>query len=73
VREARLLNETRPFHCVSCNKAFGTQQMVSTMLGRLAGHSLFANPEAQRRLQMCADCRVVDMMSSRNEASVLKL
>ena len=73
VREARVLNETQPFHCVSCGKVFGTQQMVATMLGRLAGHSMFAGKEAHRRLQMCADCRVVDMMASKDEASVLKL
>ena len=29
--------------------------------------------DALKRLQMCADCRVVDMMSSKNEVSVLKL
>lgn len=73
VREARLLNETSPFHCVSCNKPFGTQQMVNAMLGRLAGHSMFAGEGALRRLQMCADCRVVDMMSNKSEASVLRL
>ena len=73
VREARLLNETQPFHCVSCGKAFGTKQMVEVMLGRLAGHSMFSQPEALRRLQMCADCRVVDMMSSKNEVSILSL
>jgi ferredoxin len=73
VREARVLNETQPFHCVSCNKAFGTRQMVDAMLGRLAGHSMFADAAALRRLQMCADCRVVDMMSNKNEVSVLKL
>jgi ferredoxin len=73
VREARVLNETRPFHCVMCDKPFGTKQMVESMLGRLAGHSMFSSPEAQRRLQMCADCRVVDMMSNKHEASVLKL
>lgn len=73
VREARVLNETQPFHCVSCRKPFGTKQMVDAMLGRLVGHSMFANEEALRRLQMCADCRVVDMMSSKNEVSVLKL
>ncbi|APV50600.1 hypothetical protein BWI17_13415 [Betaproteobacteria bacterium GR16-43] len=73
VREARVLNETKPFHCVLCAKPFGTLQMVNTMLGRLATHSMFSTPEAQRRLQMCADCRVVDMMSNKNEASVLKL
>ncbi len=73
VREARVLNETQPFHCVSCGKPFGTKQMVDAMLGRLAGHSMFSGGEALRRLQMCADCRVVDMMSSKDEVSVLKL
>lgn len=73
VREARLLNETQPFHCVSCQKPFGTRQMVEAMTGRLAGHSMFAGGEALRRLQMCADCRVVDMMKSKNEVSVLRL
>ncbi|QJR11596.1 Ion-translocating oxidoreductase complex subunit B [Usitatibacter rugosus] len=73
VREVRVLNETRPFHCVLCAKPFGTERMVSTMIGRLAGHSMFATEEARRRLQMCADCRVVDMMSNKQEASVLKL
>ena len=73
VREARVLNQTQPFHCVRCNKPFGTKQMVDAMMGRLAGHSMFAQGDALRRLQMCADCRVVDMMSSKNEVSVLRL
>jgi ferredoxin len=73
VREARVLNETQPYHCVSCNKPFGTRQMVDAMLGRLGGHSMFAGEGALRRLQMCADCRVVDMMASKNEVSVLRL
>jgi ferredoxin len=51
VREARLLNETQPFHCVRCQKPFGTKQMVEAMMGRLAGHSMFA---AARR---CSACR----------------
>ncbi len=72
-RETRVLNEAQPFHCVSCGKPFGTRQMVDAMMGRLAGHSMFAGGEALRRLQMCADCRVVDMMSNKNEVSVLKL
>lgn len=73
VREARVLNEAEPFHCVRCRKPFGTRQMVDAMMGRLAGHSMFAGGEALRRLQMCADCRVVDMMESKSEASVLRL
>jgi len=72
-REARVLNEAQPFHCVSCGKAFGTRQLVESMLGRLSTHSMFSRPEALRRLQMCGDCRVVDLMSAQDEASVLKL
>jgi ferredoxin len=73
VREARVLNETQPFHCIRCNKPFGTKQMVDAMMGRLVGHSMFTQGDALKRLQMCADCRVVDMMSSKNEVSVLRM
>jgi ferredoxin len=72
-REARLLNETQPFRCIRCDKPFGTKQMIEAMLGRLASHGMFSKPDALRRLQMCGDCRVVDMMSAKNEASVLRL
>jgi ferredoxin len=72
-REARLLNETQPFRCIRCDKPFGTKQMIEAMLGRLASHGMFSKPGALRRLQMCGDCRVVDMMSAKNEVSVLKL
>ena len=73
VRQARVVNRTEPFHCVSCGKAFGTAQIVQSMMGRLAGHSMFAGDGALRRLQMCADCRVLDMMSAKDEVSVMKL
>lgn len=73
VREARVLNETQPFHCISCNKPFGTRQMVDAMMGRLASHAMFSGGAALKRLQMCADCRVVDMMKSKDEVSVLRL
>jgi ferredoxin len=73
VREARVVNETQPFHCIKCKKAFGTRQMVETMMGRLAGHKMFTGGDALKRLQMCADCRVVDMMSAKDEVSVLRL
>jgi ferredoxin len=73
VREPRVVNETQPFHCVSCNKPFGTKLMIDAMLARLTGHSMFAGGAALRRLQMCADCRVVDMMAAKNETSILDL
>ncbi len=73
VRQARVVNETQPFHCIRCQKPFGTKLMVDAMLGRLAGHSMFSQGDALKRLQMCADCRVVDMMASKGEMSILKL
>jgi len=67
-KEPVTLNEAQPFNCVRCGKPFGTRQMVENMLGKLTGHSMFAG--STRRLQMCGDCRVVDMMENTNESSV---
>jgi ferredoxin len=67
-KEPVTLNEAQPFHCVRCGKPFGTKQMVENMLGKLSGHSMFAG--STRRLQMCGDCRVVDMMENKAEASI---
>jgi ferredoxin len=65
-----VLNEAEPFNCVRCGKPFGTKAMIDAMLGKVGGHSMFAGVGALKRLQMCADCRVVDMMSNTNEASI---
>jgi ferredoxin len=65
-----VLNEAEPFNCVRCGKPFGTRQMVDSMLGKLTGHSMFAAGGSLRRLQMCADCRVVDMMENKDEISI---
>jgi ferredoxin len=67
-KEPVTLNEADPFNCVRCGKAFGTRQMVENMLGRLGGHSMFAG--GTRRLQMCGDCRVVDMMENKVETTI---
>jgi len=67
-KEPVTLNEAQPFNCIRCGKPFGTRQMVDNMLGKLSGHSMFAG--STRRLQMCGDCRVVDMMENTNESSV---
>ena len=66
-----VLNESAPFDCISCGKALGTKLMIDTMLGKLAGHSMFAAEGQLNRLKMCADCRVVDMMSNQKEFSIL--
>jgi hypothetical protein len=44
--------------------------MIDRMLGKLAGHSMFGGEAAARRLQMCADCRVVDMVSNPSESTI---
>ena len=67
-KEPVTLNEADPFDCVRCGKPFGTRQMVENMLGKLGGHSMFAG--GTRRLQMCGDCRVVDMMDNKAEATI---
>ena len=68
VKETVTLNEAEPFSCVRCGKPFGTKQMIENMMGKLGGHSMFAG--GTRRLQMCADCRVVDMMENKSEAQI---
>ena len=72
-----VLNEAEPFNCVRCGKPFGTRAMVENMLGKLSGHSMFSGAGAPgsklRRLQMCADCRVVDMLENKDEMNVLDI
>ena len=67
-KEPVTLNEAEPFNCVRCGKPFGTRRMVDTMLAKLGAHSMFAG--GTRRLQMCGDCRVVDMMENKAEATI---
>ncbi len=69
-RQAVALHEAEPFHCVSCGKPFGTKRLIENMTGKLSAHSMFAGAGALRRLQMCGDCRVVDMASSKDEPSI---
>lgn len=64
------LHEATPFNCVRCGNPFGTRRMVENMMGKLGAHSMFAGGVALRRLQMCGDCRVVDMMDNRTEGSI---
>jgi ferredoxin len=72
-RAPRVLNEAAVFQCVSCGKALGTQKMIENMLGKLAGHSMFAAPGALDRLKMCADCRVVDLIKNENSVDIRDL
>ncbi len=68
-REARVVNETKPYACIRCAKPFGTLKAVESMLGKLAGHAMFQGA-ALERLKMCSDCRVIDMYSAEHEVKI---
>ena len=70
-RREIVLNEAEPFNCVKCGKPFGTKQLIESMTAKLTGHSMWQGDAVLRRMMMCADCRIVDMMENKNEASVL--
>jgi ferredoxin len=63
-KQPRVLNEAAIFKCIRCDKPLGTEKLIGSMLSRLAGHSMFAEPGSLDRLKMCADCRVIDMMKT---------
>lgn len=68
-KEAIVLNEMQPYSCVRCGKPFGTLKAIESMLGKLAGHSMFQGA-ALERLKMCGDCRVIDIYSADNEIKI---
>ncbi|MDB5763189.1 MAG: iron-sulfur binding protein [Herminiimonas sp.] len=70
-RQPAVLNEAQPYHCIRCNKPFGTLQMIDNMVAKLSLHGAFAGNID--RIRMCADCRVVDMMENKRETSITDL
>jgi ferredoxin len=69
--QAVVLNQSQPFHCIRCQKAFGTLQMIENMLSKLSQHAAFAGN--LDRMRMCGDCRVIDMMRPQDETTVTQL
>jgi ferredoxin len=58
----RVLHEEEAVHCIGCCKPLATRSMLDTLARKLQGNPMFQSEEAFRRLQMCGDCRVRDMM-----------
>jgi len=58
----RVLHEEEPFCCVTCGKPFATRSVIERMQSRLSGHWMYADDRSRRRLMMCEDCRVVDVV-----------
>ncbi len=71
-KQLRVLNATEPYRCVRCDKPFGTLKAIEVMMGKLAAHPMFQG-EAAKRLQMCGDCRVIDLHSNPNEVRITDL
>jgi ferredoxin len=69
----RVLNEAAVFPCIRCGKPLGTKPMVEAMLAKLANHSMWSAPGALDRMKMCADCRVVDLVTNENSVDIRKL
>ncbi len=60
----RTLKAEAPFRCIACGKPFATESMIARMTEKLAGHWLFQKPEAVKRLRMCEECRVKDLLEA---------
>ncbi|MBA2689694.1 MAG: 4Fe-4S binding protein [Burkholderiales bacterium] len=69
-KSERILNEAEPFHCLACGKAFATRQLIDNMTTKLSSHAMFTGADALKRLQMCSDCRVIDMMKTKSDATI---
>lgn len=53
-----VLNEEEPFACIECGTLFGVKSTIERITEKLTNHSMFADPEKLRMIQMCDDCRV---------------
>lgn len=61
-KERVVLKEEDPFACIRCGTPFGIKSTIETIVARLAGHAMFAEPGRLDLLKMCEDCRVIAQM-----------
>ena len=61
-QRARVLHEEQPFCCIVCGKAFASKSIIHEMEKKLSDHWMFQNEDALKRLRMCEDCRIKDMV-----------
>ncbi|MBR0666771.1 4Fe-4S dicluster domain-containing protein [Roseomonas hellenica] len=59
-RQPVVVKEEAPFHCLRCQKPFGTASSIAKVKAKLAAHWMFADPARLRVLEMCEDCRVIE-------------
>ncbi len=54
-----VIHEEEPFACIECGALFGVKSTIDKITEKLAGkHSMFADGDAAKLIQMCDDCRV---------------
>ena len=66
-RAQRTLKAEEPFLCVVCAKPFATRRMIDNIKAKIGSHRMFAG-DGLRRLEMCEDCRVIDMYQPASDA-----
>ena len=63
----QVLNEEEPFACIECGSLFGVKSTIMRITEQLAGkHSMFADQDAIKMIQMCDNCRVSAAYHSEN-------
>ena len=55
------LHQEAPFLCLHCARPFATQSMISKLTEKLKDHPMYDSPAALKRLQLCEQCRFVDL------------
>ncbi|MDD1792896.1 4Fe-4S binding protein [Enterovibrio sp. ZSDZ42] len=61
-QQRQIIHEEPAAECVSCGKPFAPVSMVNMLIEKLRNHSHFQD-DAIKRLSMCEDCRVRDIVS----------
>ncbi|HEB77016.1 MAG TPA: hypothetical protein ENI90_00625, partial [Methylothermaceae bacterium] len=61
-RQPQVLHQQTPFNCLDCGKAFANQRMIEAVLRKIEGHPMFGDARKKRRLLLCDECRVRDIM-----------
>ncbi|MCC1492931.1 4Fe-4S binding protein [Cognatishimia sp. F0-27] len=53
-----VINEEEPFACIECGSLFGVKSTIDKITEKLSAHSMFADGEKLKLIQMCDDCRI---------------
>ena len=68
-RAERVLHSAEAFSCLRCGRPFATRGMVDRIAEKLLGHWMFPNEAAMRRVRMCRDCRVADLLEEQERGA----